>query len=670
MKIKILICVTIFLLLLLSACSAKKDTIITDNRESSFTYDINDVVSFTVDDSGKLYCSTRNRTSLYCYDNMGKIIKEYNIGEGLNTNLCIEDNYIYYISYLDDGGVALRRLNIESGEVNELFKDKDITSVIKMEVINDNIYYIKWSDAHDPEQEQVRYDEHDDYYYMGEIAAVYHIDKGTSKPIDINNVILFTKTDDDNLLFYAYDSIGGFYFTTFDTQQQQFRDKTYNNTMGYFFSFAYDSGNDKIIYSKHHDRNLYVTDRKDTGVKAELMRGIIATSGNDTLFRDNHTYILDNVTGKIKRIDNSKAIKNNKPIKIIQPFFYIDAAPGCGYSIDSETISEEEFALTLLSGDSSYDLCLMSSNDDFSRSIRDKEPFYPLNDVPGVKAYLDACFPYIKEAATSESGDIWMIPIAVNANCIVYHEDNCKAEGIHFSEVKSMDDLLHIAKDLGNNPNALNRYGLPVLSINEYAISQYINFYGVQDNKANFDTKLFRALCMQMSEIMSPTSSDIDGSRIYMPVDVGFENYYGNYLFELLMYKFRAYEDTAYHLLKAMPLPPIEPGVYTPNSVKCTYICVNPNSDNLENTLAYISDLCIAMSTQVDTFMLQDTQYYSYNDSKLTRDLYEIYSNGIVSFPFSYEIFWDDYLRYHRGEMELNALIMEIERKVNAYLQE
>ncbi len=669
MKIKICFCLTIVIMILLAGCSAKKAVITKDNRESSFTYDIDDVVSFTVDEDGRLYCSTRNGSSLYCFDNKGKLIKEYEIGDGMNANLCIENNDIYYSSYQEDG-VALRRLDLKSGEVYELLHDKEITSVIKMEVINNNIYYIRWSENFDPEQEQVRFDEYDDYYYMGELAEVYNIDQGTSKPIEIKNVLLFTKTEKDRLLFYAYDDVGGYYFTTYDTQKQQFGEKTYNNHIGYVFSFAYDSNNDKIIYSKFHDQKLYIADRQATGVKAEMMRGVLSMSGNDTLYHNNHTYLLDNISGKIKCIENSKAIKNNKPIKSIQPSFYIDVPPGCGYSINSETISGEEFALMLLSGDTDYDLCIMGSDDDFSRSVRDKEPFYPLDDIPEVKAYLDACFPYLKEAATSESGDIWMIPIAVNANCIVYHEDNCTAEGIRISEAKSIEELLQLVKDLRDKPNTQNRYRFPALSINEYAILQYINFYGVQDNKANFDTELFRDLCMQMSVIMSPTSSHNFESSIYGYADVGYENYYGNYLFELLMYRFRPYEDSAYPLLKAMPLPPIEPGVYTPNSVKCTYICVNPNSDNLENTLAYISDLCKDLSTQMDTYMLQDTEYYSFKDSQLTRDLYDIYSNGIISFPFSHEIFWDDYLRYHRGEMELNTLIMEIERKVNAYLKE
>lgn len=672
MRIKNIICLTICILSLLSGCSSKKDIIATENGEASFTYDIEDVLSFTVDEKGKLYCSKSNSTSMYCFDNKGKLLKEYEIGEGSNTNLCIENNYIYYISSVEKGGRALKRLDIDTGKVSELSINKEeINTVRSMEVINNNIYFLRWSDNYDPEQAQVRFDEYDDYYYMGEIATVYDIDKGKSVPIDIKNVMLFTKADKDSLLFYAYDDIGGFYFTFFDTQEKQFSDKTYNNNIGQIFSFAYDSDNDKIIYLKQIEQKLYATDRYDTKVKAELLRGVVALVGNDTLYHDNHTYILDNISGKIKCIDNVRAIKDNKPLKIYQTNYYFkDAPPGCGYNIISETVSEEELALILLSGDADYDLCLMSSNDDFSRSIRDKEPFYPLNDIPEAMTYLDACFPYLKEAASSKSGDIWMIPIAVNVNCIVYHEDNCISEGINFRETGSTEELLQNVIAISDKPNTRNKYSFPALSINENAIYQYINFYGVKDNKANFDTTLFKDICIQMSEIMSPTLLHDYTSSIYRVSDIENDDYYDKYLFELLLYKFTAYGDNAYNRLRAIPLPPIEPGVATPNSVDCTYVSINPNSSNLENTLDYISDLCVAMATQKDTFMLQDTKYYSYSDSNLTRDLYDIYSNGIVSFPFSYEIFWDDYLRYHRGEMELEKLIKEIERKVNAYLSE
>ncbi|NLL72795.1 MAG: hypothetical protein GX237_04640 [Clostridiales bacterium] len=662
------ICLTISILFLLSACTRKEDSIVIDKQEKVINYGINDVIFFTVDKGGNLYLVKENSSSIYCYDDKGEFIKKYDIGQGKHTNLCIDGNYIYCFSYLEDG-VAFKQVDFTTGKVKEFLADKEIKALKKMEVIKGNIYYVKLSDAFDIAQALVRFDEEDDYFYMNEIAEVYNTETRTSQQLDIDNVILFDKTDKDNLLFYAYDGIGGFYFTTYDTEQGEFGDKTYNNDLGQIFGFAYDSENDKIIYPKFIEQKIYLVDRQDGSVKVELMKDVASTLVNRILYQDGYTYFLDDMSSKIICIDNAKCIKNNKPLKIYQPSYYRDSPPGCGYSINSENISEESFALMVLAGDSDYDLCLMSSDHNFSRSMRDKEPFYPLNDIPEVIAYLDSCFPYLKEAATSESGDIWMIPIAVEANCIVYHEENCKAEGIDFREAESIGELIQIVKNLSKKPGTLNRYGFPSLHINSYAIAQYTDFYGIQDNNAKFDTKLFRDLCIQMSDIMSPSAQDFS-SFIYSPAYVGFENYYENYLFELLTDKFAAYDESAYNLLKAIPLPPIEAGVYKSSSVNCIYICVNPNSDNLDSTLDYISDLCKAMSTQVDTFMLKDIDYYSFKDSKLTQDLYDIYSNGIIFFPLSQEIFWDDYLSYHKNEIDLDTLIVEIERKVNAYLKE
>ncbi len=655
---------------LLASCARDKNTIITDDSEKHFTYPMGEVTSFTVDEKRNLYFTTEDSTSLYCYNENGTLIKEYEIGEveDMDTNLCIDDNYIYCFSYLEED-VAFKQLDLTSGLVNEFIIAKDTTGLIKMEIINDNIYYIRWSENYDLEQEYVRYDEDDDYYYMGETVAVYNTETKSTKALDIPNVILFSKTDNDNLLFYAYDSIGGYYFTVYDTDQEVFGEKTYNNDIGYVFSFAYDSIDDNIIYSKFHDQRLYVTKREDGSSKAEIMTDIVAMTGNDILYQDGYTYILNNANKMVTRVDNDKSMKNNMPLKIYQPSFYAEFPPGCGYNISSDTLSEENFALTILAGDSNFDLCLMSSDHVFSRSIRDKQPFHPLNDIPEVIDYLDLCFPYLKDAATSEDGDIWMIPITVDANCIVYHEENCKEEGIKIEDINSIDELIQLAKDLKHNPDTLDRYGFPSWHVDSYAIAQYVDFYGIKDNKAYFDTPLFRDLCRHLSKIRSAEAEDISSS-IYQPVDVGFENYYDNFLFELLIYKFSMRDEDAYDLLRARPLPPIESNGKIANSINCVYLCVNPNSDNLENALNYIADLCGTMSTQFDTFILNDIDYYSYNESPLTQDLFDIYSNGNLSFNLSKEIFWNDYLDYHKGVINLDSLIMELERKINAYLNE
>lgn len=78
--------------------------------------------------------------------------------------------------------------------------------------------------------------------------------------------------------------------------------------------------------------------------------------------------------------------------------------------IESKKLSAEEFSLTVMSQDKNYDVCMINSSQDYSANIKSKGSFYPLNDVPGVAEYLDKCFPYVKEAAYTESGKYGCCP--------------------------------------------------------------------------------------------------------------------------------------------------------------------------------------------------------------------------------------------------------------------
>jgi hypothetical protein len=66
--------------------------------------------------------------------------------------------------------------------------------------------------------------------------------------------------------------------------------------------------------------------------------------------------------------------------------------------------------------------------------------------------YLDAVFPYLKEAATDKNGKIWMLPLDVNIAAIVYHELNCLDAGIDFT-ANTIDALIeNVSKTYAHNP--------------------------------------------------------------------------------------------------------------------------------------------------------------------------------------------------------------------------
>ena len=104
------------------------------------------------------------------------------------------------------------------------------------------------------------------------------------------------------------------------------------------------------------------------------------------------------------------------------------------------------------------------------------------------------------------------------------------------------------------------------------------------------------------------------------------------------------------------------------NIAVCAFLCVNPYSDRLSETLAYIENIVSTMSDQRNSYMLSDKG--TYESSALAQDLYSIYENGEIYFQIPTEIYWEDFDRYCNDELSLDEFINEADRKLSAYLNE
>ena len=100
----------------------------------------------------------------------------------------------------------------------------------------------------------------------------------------------------------------------------------------------------------------------------------------------------------------------------------------------------------------------------------------------------------------------------------------------------------------------------------------------------------------------------------------------------------------------------------------CAFFAVNPQSENLEATLEYLSTLCTYLMAQEDFFLLADESMYS--DSPFIKECYEVYANGSIYFAMDSEVYSDVFQQYLEGTIELEDMIQEIERKMDIYIGE
>ena len=115
-----------------------------------------------------------------------------------------------------------------------------------------------------------------------------------------------------------------------------------------------------------------------------------------------------------------------------------------------------------------------------------------------------------------------------------------------------------------------------------------------------------------------------------------------------------------------MSVPKITEGLV--NVGTCTFFAVNPQSENLEATLEYLSTLCTYLLTQEDFFLLADEAMYS--NSSFIKECYEVYANGSIYFAMDSEVYSNMFYEYLEGNIELEEMIGEIERKRKIYVGE
>lgn len=100
----------------------------------------------------------------------------------------------------------------------------------------------------------------------------------------------------------------------------------------------------------------------------------------------------------------------------------------------------------------------------------------------------------------------------------------------------------------------------------------------------------------------------------------------------------------------------------------CYFLTVNPASKNLKETLQYISSLCNYLINYNYYLILKDRSLYP--DTQLMDDIYEIYSNGDISFTYPDELFMDAFEKYLADEMDLDSFIKEADRRLDTFMKE
>ncbi|HWT75242.1 MAG TPA: hypothetical protein VN258_11050 [Mobilitalea sp.] len=650
----------ITLVFILSACEKSDNQTFTQSEDDYFTYKVDkNINSFDVDENGILYYLTFNAAEdhveyiLKTLDSKGALLNTYPITETTNK-IVYGDGKIYYFDN-SSGTASLYEFSLAKQISVKINDFTDYSAISQMEVIGDKLYFLGINQKNINKDYSLA-EINDRFTYSGETLGCIDLNTGTLTELAVEFPISFSKAFDDNLVIYAYDENGGYYFIEYNTHECGFSKKTYHK-IDMFNQFKIYNDKKDFIYIKLNLTTPLTSASIDPD-KGEIEL-VPYFKGGEMICRGDYTYSINIDATQIVRIKNSSYICGKDKITMINTDFYEVFQPfGCGYTIEQKFLTDEEMALSLLSQDKNFDICLMNSKQTISANIRDKGSFYPLNEVEGVKEYLEACFPYIKDAATNSDGDIWMLPIAVDMPVIFYNENVGSEYGIELTDSIGLEDFFSIISKFNENTELENLYYYDKVSIMNNFFYQYLRSYP-DFNNPTFE-KLSKLIKKEMkySEVRSIGNVNLMFNFSFYKED--------NFIF---MYN----DDSSYQLgvsernnIRACGLPYITDD--KTNVATCLFLCVNPESKNLKETLQYTSSLCGYLQTLKDTMMFKDRNIYP--QGNLMDDLYNIYTNGDIQFTLPDELFMDDFTLYLKGEKELQDVIKDSNRRLDAFLTE
>ena len=610
--------------------------------------------AITADTNGLLYTATygSNTQKIHVYDLDGTCVEQKILGASTgDANLleAVEGALYLLVPELDCLNV-LYEVDTATWQARKLYSFYEYGHIQNLVRIGDYMYV--FGKLSNPEQKQYeQYSEEYFYTYNGEaigrLLVTAEIPELELLPIDFPMDIF--STANNTLGVYGYTEESGYVIMEYMPETGEVKEVIQKDGGAYSCFEQCEQG----YLSRKLTRLVYGT---MDGAEAEVLdEDILASS----ITYNGGFVFVKNYQEEVRRIYVKGELKDNKTIQFLSSAWISesDMPYGCGYKMEQMALDAESFALKVLAQDKDFDVYLLSSREGTSYNLKKNGAFYPLNEVEGVQEYLDACFPYVKEAAINEDGEVWMIPVALAIPGLVYNKEYCAEQGVDFTQMDLAEFIDFTERVVAEDSDQIY---ISHLMLREQLFGQYLQRYDT------FDTQLLRDYAEQFKKCKSWAFNKFIFQLLpKLQNRTIFDFYYDYCVYQWDLHKYKdALGD--WDAIGMASVPKMEEGMENVGTL--TFLMVNPQSENLEDALQYISDFSKYMLKQKDSFMLADET--TYTDTPFTKDCYNVYANGAIQFEMDFSIYVDPFYEYANGETELEAMIAEIERRRNVYVGE
>ena len=586
-------------------------------------------------------------------ETIGSVFPDDKMGSNSITSLYFDGEKNLYIAadigYGSDVYAELYQLDVTSKKISKVKTYEQYHNITRMAMLKGELVMLAKS-TKAAAKEPVLRDARDIFNYQGEVI----ITKNGDVVFD-EFPILFTVTGEEEMLLYAHADNKGYYYAKaeFDGKKITMGEPDYQN-LGQLTAMTM-TGDDTFVYVATSFDKLSLQEfnyKEYTIAELQNSQGVITKPG-DLANADGVLYYI--VEGGINKFEYEQVKKQNRTLQVIESEkISLWSAPyGCGYQMKTDRLSDDEMSLKMLSQDSDYDICFMQSDDPFGYQVKEKGSFYPLTDIEGVSEYLDACFPYIREAATDGDGEIWMLPVVASSDYMLYDEEMLKKYGIDKEKLFAFDSFVDTLNKLPEE--AKERIDAPSGFIEKVYLSGFAGKDGFDNQEFKKAASLLKGI--QEDEVFAYHQKAGDAVHGHKQED---------FICGITVAQANTETFLSNPFVKAGMLPAVtDKDTFR---VKCSFICVNAASDNLDAALEYVKSLCSYLMEQENTMMLKDKE--GYLDTELVKTLYDLYEKGTITFGVPEELYYDAWEEYLDGTMDLEQMIAEAERRRKIYREE
>lgn len=658
---------------------------------SDVEYVTGNVTAFCVDEKGQIYTCEEGKEIISVYDGEGMKLSEIAVDGGTDAGsrynvLCAGEGVLYASDCVEKGIVEI---DIATGKRELLYATQDSGHwyLLDMTVCNGSLYFMYQKPVELAEM-QLLTDYAEGYNYIGERVVWLDLETKQAEEMEVPGVKRLCKKSDSEILFYAYVTENGFSYRVYDTETGSYSaeyEAKQELDLRMSAVMTYDDSMDRLLYPDSVSGQLRAIDITKKASQTDFYSTGLSSFGTNSLQCVNgYTYFV--VQGKVTRIANSNYIKKTEPLKIGSISRLYEPVGGLGYQVSLEYLESEEMALKLLAGDSDFDLMILSSEYDLARQIERTGAYVPLNEVEGVDAYLESCFDYIGEAATAENGAVWMLPYEVDTRVLVYQPELCEKYGADFSGELTYAEFLKYLKALQAVTNEDELY-IKIRTFWWQALQEYMANYGVKNGEAQFDTELFRAFApklkgMVFKEFHFGIEPSYIGIKTLEELRETVQNFFHSYAFGVLdkmdleqKYGMLNYVNNVlytasifdFDFFEARSMPSIAEGEEKKGLAHTTFYVINPNSKRKEEAMEYLATLA---KTLLETESIYRTEELVGDYSNLEKQVHDVYADAEIFFAYPDDVVGAEYMEYMTGEISLEEMIQEAERKFNIYLKE